>query len=351
MKKALACLAAMVMTVSFLGGCGSQTETAKTDSASTEPAAAESAAPADDTASEAPAADNASEAPAAESTGSHKFGFSVPTMNNPFFLSIHDAAKATIEGNGDTFVAGDPQMDPQKQISQIEDMLTQGIDIMVLCPIDSASIKAALTACADKNVPVIIYDTPVHDPELVITTVASDNRNAGAVVAKDMKGKLPEGSKVAIMHSPAAQACVERVEGFIAESDGYFNIIGDYDGQGDTGVTMPIAEDVLQGNPDLGAFFCVNDPSAIGCVQALESAGRTGEVLVYGVDGAPEAKHAIKDGTMSGTGAQSPVNLGKIAVESAYKHLNGESLEKDTVVDTFIINTENIDQYDLDGWQ
>lgn len=281
----------------------------------------------------------------------YTFGFSVPTMNNPFFLTIHDAAKETIEGNGDAFIAGDPQMDPQKQISQTEDMITQGIDIMVLCPIDSASIKAALTACDESGVPVVIFDTPVFDPELVVTTVASDNVNAGYVVGLDMMTKLPEGSTVAIMHSPSAQACVERVEGFMEAVGDYFTVVAEYDGKGDTGVTLPIAEDVLQGNPDLGAFFCVNDPSAIGCVQAIEAAGRTGEVLVYGVDGQPMAKQAIKEGTMSGTGAQSPINLGKIAVESAYKYLAGETLEENVVVETFIINAANIDEFDLEGWQ
>lgn len=287
----------------------------------------------------------------AEEEAHYTFGFSVPTMNNPFFLTITDAARETIEGNGDTFIPGDPQMDPQKQISQIEDMITQGIDVMVLCPIDSASIKAALTACNDAGVPVIIFDTPVHDPELVVTTVASDNVNAGRVAGEDMKKNLPEGSTVAIMHSPSAQACVERVEGFMEAVGDYFEIVAEYDGKGDTGVTMPIAEDVLSGNPELGAFFAVNDPSAIGCVQAIESAGRTGKVLVYGVDGQPMAKQAIKEGTMSGTGAQSPINLGKIAVESAYKYLAGETLEENVIVDTFIINADNIDDYDLEGWQ
>ena len=280
-----------------------------------------------------------------------KFGFSVPTMNNPFFLTIVEAAKATIEGNGDIFIPGDPQMDPQKQISQIEDMLTQGIDVMVLCPIDSASIKPALTACNDKNVPIIIFDTPVHDPELVVTTVASDNVNAGYVAGIDMMTHLPKGSTVAIMHSPMAQACVDRVDGFMKATEGYFEIVAVYDGKGDTGVTMPIAEDVLQGNPDLGGFFCVNDPSAIGCVQAIQAAGRTGKVIVHGVDGQPMAKQAIKEGTMHGTGAQSPINLGKIAVEKAYAHMAGEPVEKDTVVETFIINAGNVDQYNIDGWQ
>jgi ribose transport system substrate-binding protein len=279
------------------------------------------------------------------------FGHSPPTMNNPFFMWIENNARRTIESNGDKMFTLDPQNDPQKQISQIEDLLTQGIDCMLLCPFDSASIKNAMVACQKANVPIIIFDTPVLDPQYVETTVASDNVNAGFVVGEDMKKVLPNGGKVAILHSPTAQTCVLRVEGFYKSIGDSFEVIGEWDGKGDTAESMMKAEDVIMGNPDLVAFFCINDPSAIGAVQAVESAKKTGEILVWGVDGAPEAKHAIKNGRMIGTGAQSPLNIGKISVEAAYKHLAGEKLPTDTVVPTFIINKDNIDQFDLDGWQ
>lgn len=279
------------------------------------------------------------------------FGYSPPTMNNPFFLWIEQNARKTIEAKGDKMITLDPQYDPQKQISQVEDLVVQGIDCMLLCPYDSASIKNAIVACADAKIPVILFDTPALDDTFVETTVASDNVNAGFVVGEDMKKHLPKGATVAILHSPLAQTCVERVEGFYKSAGDYFKVVGEWEGKGDTAVSMTAAEDVLNGNLDLAAFFCINDPSAIGAVQAVESAGLTGKTLVWGIDGAPEAKHAIKAGRMMGTGAQSPMNIGKLAVEAAYKHLAGGKLEKNTVVPTFIINKENLDQFDIDGWQ
>ena len=288
---------------------------------------------------------------AGEAKKQYVFGYSPPTMNNPFFLWIEQNARKTIEANGDKMITLDPQLDPQKQISQIEDLLTQGIDCMLLCPYDSASIKNALVACNTKKVPVIIFDTPVLDPQFVVTTVASDNVNAGFVAGEDMKRVLKKGDAVAILHSPLAQTCVLRVEGFMKSAGDYFNVIGDWEGKGDTAASMLAAEDVIQGNPNLAAFFAINDPSAIGAVQAVESANKTGKIKVWGVDGAPEAKHAIKAGKMTGTGAQSPMNIGKLAVEAAYKHLAGEKLPKDTVVETFIINELNVDKFDINGWQ
>ncbi len=280
------------------------------------------------------------------------FGFCPPTMNNPFFYFIEQNVRETVEANGDTLITVDPQNDSQKQIEQVEDLLTQDIDVLLLCPFDSTAIKPALVSADEKDVPIIVFDTKVVDDEYVTTTVASDNVNAGRVVGEDMAENLEAGSKIAIIYSPAGETDRYRLQGFeeaIADMD--YEIVAKLDGKGDTGVSLPLAEDILQANQDLGGFFCCNDQQAIGAVQAIEAANRTGEVLVYGVDGSPEGKAAIAEGTMSGTGAQSPANIGLLAVEAAYKVLAGEEVEKDTVVPTFLINAENVEEYGTDGWQ
>ena len=82
----------------------------------------------------------------------------------------------------------------------------------------------------------------------------------------------------------------------------------------------------------------------------MKAANKTG-VLVYGVDGSPEIKAFIKSGEVTGTGAQSPINIGKKAAEVAYKILNGESYEKNISVETSLIDKNNVDQYGTEGWQ
>jgi ribose transport system substrate-binding protein len=278
-------------------------------------------------------------------------GYAPTTMNNPFWLAVLDGVKSVLEPQGVKFVTIDPQNDQSRMNDQINDLLVSGIDALLVAPFDSTGVRPALLACNEKGVPVINFDTPVVNTDLVKSIVASDNINAGVVVAKDMMSKLPRGSKIAIIHSPSGQSCIDRYDGFIKESNGYFNIIATPDGKGDTGVTLPIAEDLLSGSPDIKAFFAVNDPSAIGCIQALAAKPNIKDVLVYGVDGAPDAKKAIKDGTMTGTGAQSPINIGKRSAETALAVLKGQSVEPNIVIETFIINSDNIDNYDINGWQ
>ncbi|MDR1893953.1 MAG: sugar ABC transporter substrate-binding protein [Spirochaetales bacterium] len=279
-----------------------------------------------------------------------RVGYAPTTMNNPFWLAVLDGVKSVLEPQGVQIVTIDPQNDQSKMNDQIGDLLAQGIDALLVAPFDSTGIRPALVACQEAGVPVINFDTPVVDKDLVSSIIASDNVNAGVVVAKDMMARLPRDSKIAIIHSPSGQACIDRYDGFMSASAGYFNVVLTPDGKGDTGVTMPIAEDILQGTPDLKAFFAVNDPSAIGCIQAIAGRNASG-ILVYGVDGAPDAKKAIQEGTMTGTGAQSPLNIGKFTAETALKVINGQSVDKNIVVETFIINSDNLSSYNVDGWQ
>ena len=279
------------------------------------------------------------------------FGFTVTTNNNPFFAEIEAAVREVIEANGDVLITSDPQSDLQTQISQCEDMIAQGIDCLLLCPIDSAAIKPILTLCEEQNIPVVNFDTDVVDVDMVDALVATDNYSAGVAVGEDMLKKLPEGSKIAIMDIPSNVASDARLNGLLDTLGDHVVVVDRLNGKGDTGVTLPIAEDLIIANPDLAAFFGMNDPMAIGCVQAVASQGKTGEILVWGVDGSPEAKQCVAEGTMEGTGAQSPATIGKVTIETAYKLLEGETFDEKIYIESFIINSDNIDEYSLDGWQ
>jgi ribose transport system substrate-binding protein len=278
-------------------------------------------------------------------------GYAPTTMNNPFWLAVLDGVKSVLEPQGVIIKTIDPQSDQSKMNDMIGDLLVSGIDALLVAPMDSAGIRPALLACKEKNVPVINFDTPVKDTNLVKSIIASNNFNAGVVVAKDMMSRLSKGSKVAILHSPAGQACIDRYNGFTKTSGDYFKIVQVLDGKGDTGVSLPLAEDILTSTPDLGAFFAINDPSAIGCVQALAAHPESKGVLVYGVDGNPDAKKMIKSGTMTATGAQSPQTVGKRSAEIALQAIAGKTVPKNVVVDTFIINSANVDKYGTTGWQ
>ncbi|MEG0913156.1 MAG: sugar ABC transporter substrate-binding protein [Oscillospiraceae bacterium] len=282
----------------------------------------------------------------------HKFGFTCMTMNNPFFTTIEASVRAEVEAKGDTLITLDTKQDIATQLEQITNMIDQGIEALFLCPVDSEGIKPALDELAAKGIPVINFDTDVIDKDLVATVISSNNEYAGQVVGEAFAAKFPEGGKIAILDAPYADACVQRVAGFMKGiGDVPFEIVSQQNGKGDIGESLAIAEPILQANPDLIAFFCINDPSALGAFSAVQAAGLEDKVIIYGVDGSPDAKASIADGGLSGTGAQSPINIGKYCVEAAYKVIGGETIESVIKVPTFLIDETNVKEYGIDGWQ
>ncbi len=281
----------------------------------------------------------------------YKIAYVPTTMNNAFWLALEGPIKEEVEKRGDEYISVDAQNDQARMNDMIGDLIAQKIDILLVAPQDSAGIESALVACKDAGIKVVNFDTPVANTDLVETIIASDNYNAGVVVAKDMMKKLEEGSKIAVMHSPAGGACIDRANGFYDTIKDYFEVVIELDGKGDTGVTLPLAEDVLQSTPDLKAFFCVNDPSAMGAVNALAAHPEMKDVLIYGVDGNPDAKKLILDEKMTGTAAQSPETIGKETIKAAYELLSEKEVEKNIVVDTFLITKKNVEEYGTDGWQ
>ena len=339
MKKLLALVLAVLMVVTVFAGCASSDGSSST---------------ADDQSSSAATNDDATSGDDTASDGPYKFGYCAMTMNNPFFVYISDTAQAIVEGNGDEYVTTDPQMDQAKQIAGVEDMVTQGIDVLLLNPVDTKGVRPALDACQEAGVPIVNFDADVYDTDMVASILVSNNYKAGQVVGERVAQDFPDGCTIAIFDSPTAKSTLDRVQGFtdaLNESGIDYKVVYQQDGKGDTQVTLGLAENCLQANPDVDVMFAGNDPSAMGCVAACEAAGKIGEVYIYGVDGSPEGKQAIKEGKMHGTGAQSPKSIAEQSVEVAYKILADEEVEHDIAVDVFLISPDNVDEYGVDSWQ
>jgi len=262
-----------------------------------------------------------------------------------------------VEANGDTLITFDPAMDNARQISQIEDAISKGVALMFVNSADNQGIVPALLQLNAAGIPIVNYDAEVADYEKYVQAyVGSNNYNAGYVCGEDMAKRHPDGGNIVILDYPAAQSVVDRINGFndaIAKSGVKFNVVVQLDAQGDLQKAMGIMDDILNRQFEGGivAVMGGNDPTALGVYASCLAAGRT-EIDIYGVDGSPDAKKAISEkGQFIGSGAQSPISIGKLSAEVAYKILNGETFEFRTPVPTFLINQKNIAEYDINGWQ
>lgn len=282
----------------------------------------------------------------------HKFGYTCMTMNNPFFQVLEKSIRAEVEKNGDQLITMDPAMDVSKQIDQINDMITQGVEAVFLNPVDWEGVRPGLEALKKANIPIINFDTEVKDMNYVTAYVGSDNKNAGKVCGDDLVKRYPNGGKIAILNCPTMNSINDRIAGFKSAIEGKnFTIVAEQDGKGDLQTSMKLADDILQSHSDIVAIMGGNDPTALGALAACKSAKQS-KILIYGVDGSPDAKKEIASGgQFVGTGAQSPKQIGVKSAELGYKVLNKENVEKKTPVQTFLINKDNVSKYGTTGWQ
>jgi ribose transport system substrate-binding protein len=280
------------------------------------------------------------------------FGYTSMTQNNPFFQVLEESIRKEVEANGDKLITTNPAMDVALQINQIEDMIAQGIDAIFLNPVDWEGIRPALVMLEEAGIPIINYDTEVKDFDYVTAYVGSDNKNAGRVAGQDLVKRFPDGGEIVILDSPTMNSINDRIAGFEEAIKGKnFKVVAQQDAKGDLETALDLTEDILQANPDVIAIMGGNDPTALGALAAVKAANKT-DIVIYGVDGSPDAKAAIAEGgPFVGSGAQSPIQIGVKSVEVAYKVLNGDKIEKRTPVETFLINKDNVEKYGIDGWQ
>mgnify|MGYP001068163680 FL=1 len=350
-KKVVSVLLCTAMAVSMLVGCGSQpaeTTAPTTGEDAAAPAAEDAAADvAEDAVAEAEA--QAGERP----EGGYKFGYTCMDGSNPFFVILEQTIREEVEANGDTLVSFDPANDVTRQISGIEDLISQDLDGIFLNPAEAEGILPALDMLKEAGIPIINFDTEVADLSYVTSYAGSDNYNAGKVCGEDLVKKCPDGGPIIVLDSPTMNSVVDRTNGFLDAIEGKgFEIVAQQDAKGNLEVSMGIAEDLLQAHGDVVAIFGGNDPTALGALAAANAAGLT-DCMIYGVDGSPDIKAELASGEslIEGTGAQSPISIAKKSVEIMYDFLGGNEVDDRYPVETFLITADNVADYGTDGWQ
>ena len=213
-------------------------------------------------------------------------------------------------------------------------------------PSTGEGVRGSLVEARRAGVPVVVIDTPVGDVDLVLAQVASDNLAAGRLAAEAL-GKVKPAAKVAIVHHSVSKACIDRVAGFREAATAKFpemTILQTEEGKGTTEGARTVMVDLLGRFPGLDAVFAINDPSAIGCASAVGGMpGRAGGVAIVTVDGSREGIAAVKDGRLLATAAQSPGEIGRVAVGLAYDHLEGKPVAKDVKIAVRLVTRETAD--------
>ena len=264
----------------------------------------------------------------AASASGKTIGVSIQNREAQFYQDMESGMKAEAAKYGYALVVVDASRDNTKQQSQVEDFISQKVAAIVLTPYDSQAIGSAIAEANKASIPVFTADIASTSKDgTVVSHIASDNVQGGGQAAKLMCAGIPgKTGSVAIIDEPEVTSVQDRVKGFkagLAAGCPGVKVVADIDGGGERAKANNSMEDILQSHKDLKGVFGINDDSALGAAKAIEAAGLKGKVIVIGYDATPEARTAIKDGSMYGDAIQHPDQIGSKTIDAINSYFAG----------------------------
>lgn len=258
--------------------------------------------------------------------GDAKIGFSISTLNNPFFVTLNDGAKEKAAELGAELTIIDAQDNAAKQASDVEDLIQQGVDLIMINPTDSEAVASAVEAANLAGIPVITVDRNAEGGE-VLAHIASDNAAGGELAAEYLVELVGNDAKVAELEGiSGSSAARDRGAGFNKIAAEQLDIVAKQTANFNRGEGLTVMENILQGQADIQGVFAHNDEMALGALETIKTSGK--DIVVIGFDATDDAVQAVEDGTLAGTVAQKPELIGETAIEIAVKALQGEEVEE-----------------------
>ncbi len=261
--------------------------------------------------------------------GVMKVGVTFMTLNSPFFEAMERGVKEEGMASDVEIIVSDAQLNVAQQISSVENLIAQNVDVILLNAVDSSAIVPAVEAANAAGIPVVCLDVMAEGGE-VASFIASNNVAAGELGGEFIADYLGGEGTVVILDGPPISSFQQRAEGFENALSNYPGIeivqhINAVENSATAFVTA--ADNILSAHPELDAVLAVNDYGSIAVEAAVSSAGKDFGVVSVGIDGMTDATSAIMDGdVVVGSVAQQPAEMGRIGVQTAIKLINGEEV-------------------------
>ncbi|WP_164667707.1 sugar ABC transporter substrate-binding protein [Virgibacillus doumboii] len=270
-------------------------------------------------------------------------GYAINTLNNPFFVEVKESAEQAAKDSNIELSVVNANSDLAQQMSGIEDLIQQGVDVLIIDPVDSKGSVAAVESANEAGIPVITTGRRIEGGEIVTHMGYDEVKNgetAGKFLAEQLNGK---GKVIELQGTLGTDTARLRSEGFNNAMNEYpdIEIVASQSADFDRTQGMKVTENLLQSHPDIKGLYAANDEMGLGALQALQAANKE-DVVIVSNDGTDEALNAVKDGDLAGTMAVSPSAYGEKAVEIAIDVAKGEEQPEFIELPSQFISQENV---------
>ncbi|HEV7221807.1 MAG TPA: substrate-binding domain-containing protein [Pirellulales bacterium] len=292
-------------------------------------------------------------APAAAKGGEKTYRIAVVPKgtSHEFWKSVHFGAEqaAAEAGNVEVLWKGPLlEHDRDKQISVVEDFITNQVDGICLAPLDSQSLITPVEHAKEAGIPTVIFDSALDDESIVVSYVATDNRRGGELAAQTLGKSLNgKGDVVLLRYNPGSESTLEREDGFLETLAKEFPGINVLSSEQYAGTTpeeaLRVSQQVLLKHGDeLDGIFAVCEPNSTGVLGALKNEGLAGKVKFIAFDPNPPLIESLAEGEVTGIVLQDPIRMGYLAVKTLVDHLNGKQVEKRIPTGEFVATRKNM---------
>ena len=275
------------------------------------------------------------------------------TLNHPYFVDMRRGAQEAADRLGVTLQvqAAEREIDVEKQMQIVENLIQTGIQALAITPSGSREIVSALVKARDAKVPIIVVDTRLDQKAAADagvhaeTFVGSDNYEGGRLAGEYLVKATGGTAHVGILEGiPGHETGDSRLRGFRDAVKGAtgVTIVASQPANWERDQGFNVFQNMLQAHPDIDSVFACSDLMALGALEAISAAHRTGSIKVVGFDALDDAKKAIAAGTMEASVAQFPAEMGRAAVESAVKVIHGEKIPEDIKVKLELVTKDNV---------
>ncbi|HZJ99146.1 MAG TPA: substrate-binding domain-containing protein [Tissierellaceae bacterium] len=283
--------------------------------------------------------------------GGKKIGYAINNMNDTQQTYVVEATKEEATKLGYSFDIQDAQEDVIKQQDQVNAMIEQGVDAIIVVPVDTSAMEPITDAAIEAGIPLVYVNrNPFGDGDVPEGIYYSGSQE---IVAGQFQGEYlvdimgEEGGVAILMGILSNEGAVKRTEGnkeVLGEYPG-IKVLAEETANWQKDQALNITENWLTAYGDeLNAILSNNDEMALGALNALEANGRE-DVLVIGLDAIPDAIKAVEDGQMAATVLQDSEGQGRGAVEIIDNVLNGREQESIKWLDFVLVTPENVDDF------